>query len=132
MQFFRQDGRGIAFFLKNELFQKAFSKIACVQVHLCQKYLFLLQLTHNMTKDCSLNYEFSTWTLQIKNSEQLMYTTCSELAVFMYWTRNSMNNLLSYCWFKNKCFWKRFTWMTFFVLSILEGQTGKCITYKSR
>ena len=28
MQFFRQDGRGIAFFLKNELFQNAFSKIA--------------------------------------------------------------------------------------------------------
>ena len=30
------------------------------------------------------------------NSEQFMYTTCSELVVFMYWTRNSMNNLLSY------------------------------------
>ena len=26
-----------------------------------------------------------------------MYTTCSELLVFMYRTRNSMNNLLSYC-----------------------------------
>ena len=26
-----------------------------------------------------------------------MYTTCSELAIFMYRTRNSMNNLLSYC-----------------------------------
>jgi hypothetical protein len=26
-----------------------------------------------------------------------MYTTCSELVVFMYETRNSMNNLLSYC-----------------------------------
>ena len=25
-----------------------------------------------------------------------MYTTCSELGIFMYWTRNSMNNLLSY------------------------------------
>ena len=25
-----------------------------------------------------------------------MYTTCSELAVFMYWTGKSMNNLLSY------------------------------------
>ena len=30
------------------------------------------------------------------HSEQLMYTTCSEL-VFMYWTGKSMNNLLSYC-----------------------------------
>ena len=26
-----------------------------------------------------------------------MYTTCSELGIFMYRTRNSMNNLLSYC-----------------------------------
>ena len=26
-----------------------------------------------------------------------MYTTCSELAIFMYRTRNSMNNLSSYC-----------------------------------
>ena len=25
------------------------------------------------------------------------YTACSELAVFMYWTGKSMNNLLSYC-----------------------------------
>ena len=26
-----------------------------------------------------------------------MYTTCSELVVFMYGTGKSMNNLLSYC-----------------------------------
>ena len=31
------------------------------------------------------------------HSEQFMYTTCSELGIFMYWTRNSMNNFLSYC-----------------------------------
>ena len=31
------------------------------------------------------------------HSEQFMYTTCSELVIFMYWTGNSMNNLLSYC-----------------------------------
>ena len=64
-----------------------------------------------MTKDCSLNYKFSTWKLQAQymlcaqitflfmfwHSEQFMYTTCSELVVFMYWTGKSMNNLLSYC-----------------------------------
>jgi hypothetical protein len=32
-----------------------------VQVNLFQKHLFFHQLTHNMTKDCSLIYEFSTW-----------------------------------------------------------------------
>ena len=31
------------------------------------------------------------------HSEQFMYTTCSELVVFMYWTGKLMNNLLSYC-----------------------------------
>ena len=35
---------------------------------------------------------------QNKNKKkQFMYTTCSELTVFMYWTGKSMNNLLSYC-----------------------------------
>ena len=34
---------------------------------------------------------------QNKNKKQFVYTTCSELVVFMYWTGNSMDNLLSYC-----------------------------------
>ena len=44
-----------------------------------------------------------------------MFSTCSELWIFMYWTRNSMNSLLSFIvlwvsWYKKKCFWKRFTY----------------------
>ena len=63
-----------------------------------------------MTKDCSLIYQFSTWKLQAHNmlctqivfcfdiqNNFHMYTTCSELVVFMYWTCKSINNLLSYC-----------------------------------
>ena len=64
---------------------------ACkVQVNLCQKLLFLHQLTHNMTTYCSLNYKFNTWKLQAQtwgehvvyrncfyHSEQFLYTTCS-------------------------------------------------------
>ena len=35
---------------------------------------------------------------QNKNKTQkIMYITCSELVVFMYWTVISMYNLLSYC-----------------------------------
>ena len=34
---------------------------------------------------------------QNKNRKQFVYTTCSELVVFMYWTGKSMNNLLSSC-----------------------------------
>ena len=49
---------------KFELKEKMFSLL---QVNLCQKHLFLDQLTHNMTKDCSLIYQFSTWKLQAQN-----------------------------------------------------------------
>ena len=34
---------------------------------------------------------------QNKNKKQYVYTTCSELGIFIYWTRNSMDNLWSYC-----------------------------------
>ena len=35
--------------------------------------------------------------VKTKTKKQFMYTTFSELVVFMYWTGQSMNNLLSYC-----------------------------------
>jgi hypothetical protein len=38
-----------------------------LQVNLFQEHLFLHQLTHDMTKDCSLNQEFSTWKFQAQN-----------------------------------------------------------------
>ena len=34
---------------------------------------------------------------ECQNKKQFVYTKCSELVVFMFWTCNSMNNLLSYC-----------------------------------
>ena len=46
---------------------------AHVQVNLCQKLLFLHQLTHNMTTDCSLNYKFNTWKFLAQN----MFSPCS-------------------------------------------------------
>ena len=88
-----------------------------LQVNLCQKLLFLHQLTHNMTTDCSLNYMFNTWKFQAQNmgttccvqklfwmSKQKqkticvhnMFSPCSELGIFMYWSCNLMNNL-SWC-----------------------------------
>ena len=91
-------------------------KRAGVQVNLCQKHIFLDQLTHNMTNNCSLIYQFSTWKLQAKNmgrtycvqklfwmSKQkticvhIMFSSCSELVAFMYWAGKSLDNLLSYC-----------------------------------
>ena len=85
-----------------------------------------------MTTNCSLNYKFSTWKLQAQNMLRTccvhklffvltfrtiyvhsIFWTCSAIAIFMYWTCNSINNLFSYCglfiWCKIKCFWKRFS-----------------------
>mgnify|MGYP001399959719 CR=1 FL=1 len=38
-----------------------------LQVNFCQKLLFLQQLTHNMTTDSSLNYEFGKRIVQAQN-----------------------------------------------------------------
>ena len=104
-----------------------------VQVNLCQKLLFLPQLTHNMTTDCSMIYEFSTWKFQA----QKMSRTCSVHKLFfcfyiqnylcakhvpdMFWAWNfhvlnlQINETIFVIfwvsWCKNKCFWKRFTCM---------------------
>ena len=62
----------------------------CIQVNLCQKLLFLHQLTHNMMTYSSLNCKFNTWKFQAQtgwehvvyrycfwHSENFLYTTCS-------------------------------------------------------
>ena len=75
-----------------------------VQVNLFQKLLFLHQLTHNMTKGCSLYYKFRTWKLQAQNmlctwivlNVKTKNNLCTQHVLslqFLY----SMNNLSSYC-----------------------------------
>ena len=59
-------------FINCNIFTNFLSIFLHVQVNLCQKCLFSHQLTHNMTKDCSLIYQFSTWKLQAQN----MVRTC--------------------------------------------------------
>ena len=55
-----------------------------VQVNLCQKLLFLHQLTHNMMT-YSLNYKFSTWKLQAQNihAKNMLWTCCVHK---LFWT----------------------------------------------
>ena len=50
-------------------------KPAKLQVNLFQKLLFQQQLTHNMTKDCSLIYQFSTY-MKTTSSEHVVYIDC--------------------------------------------------------
>ena len=63
-----------------------------VQVNLWQKLSFLNPLTHNMTRDCSLNPPKNTssghvvskycFECQNKNKKQFLYTTYSKLVFF--------------------------------------------------
>ena len=79
-----------------------------VQVNLFQKYLFLHQLTHNMTKDCPLNYQFNTWKFQAQNTVR---TCCAHK---LFWMSKQKQKpifvvILWVSWCKNKSFWHRFT-----------------------
>ena len=57
-----------------------------------------------------------------------MFSPRSELAIFMYWTCNSMNNLSSYCglhsWCKKRSFWQRFT-----CTGIFNGQQNESVAF---
>ena len=87
---------------KYEFQADGFCPIREVQVNLFQKPSFLHQLTHSMTRDCSLNSPKNT------SSQHVMYTNCcfcfdiqnnicTQHVVNLYFGGNSMNNLLSYC-----------------------------------
>ena len=64
-----------------------------VQVNLCQKLLFLHQLTHSMMTDCSLNYEFNTWKFQAQN----MGRACCVQKLFLTFRTISVHNIFSPC-----------------------------------
>ena len=56
------------------------------------------KIVHWFTSSVHENYKLRTCVHKLFwMSKQFVYTTCSELLVFMYWTGKSMNNLLSYC-----------------------------------
>ena len=54
-----------------------------VQVNLCQKLLFLHQLIHNITTDCSLNYKINTWKFQAQNMGD--HTVYTNSVLFSFW-----------------------------------------------
>ena len=75
-----------------------------VQVNLFQKPSFLHQLTHNMTRDCSLNskkkYKFTTCCVQklfFCFCFDIQNNICTQHLVNLYFSGVSMNNLSSYC-----------------------------------
>ena len=72
-----------------------------VQVNLCQKLLFLHQLTHNMMTNCSLF-------MKIVSSEYLQNMLCTQIVVFvLFW--HSEQFWYTTCSADVASFWKRFT-----------------------
>ena len=78
-----------------------------IQVNLCQKLLFLHQLTHNMTTDCSLNYKFNT-------SSNLGRACCVQ-KLFLKFRKIFVHNMLTPCSAKRRAsdkdlpvFWSTF------------------------
>ena len=65
---------------------KSLSEALILASTICQKN------ENSKLRTCCVHKLFLFW-----HSEQCMYTTCSELGIFMYWTGDSMINLLSYC-----------------------------------
>ena len=85
---------------------KSEMKVNLLQVNLCQKHLLFKptiwqKIVHWFTNSVHENYKIITCCVNklflFWHSEQFMYTTYSELVVFMYWTGKPMNHLLSYC-----------------------------------
>ena len=80
--------------------------IDLLHINLCQKLLFLHQLTHNMTTDCSWNYhekyKCRTW------AEHVLPMFCQFSALVVFMVIQSFV-ILWISWCKNKCFRKRFT-----------------------
>ena len=73
-----------------------------VQVNLCQKLSFLNLLTHNLTRDCTLNPPKNTSSEHVvykycfecqnknKNKKQFLYTTWSELVFIEEFNEQSL------------------------------------------
>ena len=60
-----------------------------VLINLCQRFLFLHQLTNNMTTDCLLNYKFNTWKFQAQ--------TCCVQKLFLTFRTSFVHNMFSPC-----------------------------------
>ena len=61
------------------------------------KRLFIELRVHYMKTTISEHVVYTNCLFLFWYSEQFIYTTCSEHIIFMHWTGDSMNNLLSYC-----------------------------------
>ena len=69
----------------------SFKKEHWVQVNLCQKLLFLHQLAHNMTTDCS-------FFMKIVSSEYLQNMLCTQIVVFVLTFRTILvHNMFCRC-----------------------------------
>jgi hypothetical protein len=70
-----------------------------IQVNLCQKLLFLHQLTHNMTTDCLLNYKFNKY---VKIPSSNLGRTCCVQKLVLTFRTIFVHNMFSPCSVKRR------------------------------
>ena len=78
-----------------------YDKMKFIQVNLSQTLLFLHQLTHNMTTNCSLNYKFNRY-MKIPSSN--LGRTCCVQKLFLTFRTNFVHNMFSLMFCKKKSF----------------------------
>ena len=93
--------------------------VSLLQVNLRQKLSFLNQLTHNRVRDCSLSFPRKIQAHNMLCTKivflifVLIFKTVFVFFLNLYFSLNSMSNLLSYCglfsWCENKSFYQRYT-----------------------
>jgi hypothetical protein len=72
----------------------AWDQITLGDINICQKHLFLNQLTHNMTRDCSLNF-LELWVQYMKvasseHIENMLRTCCVHKLFFCFVIQNNL------------------------------------------
>ena len=93
----------------NFSFPKTSGKMLMIQVNLCQNLSFLNQLTHNMTRDCSLNSPKNTSLDHVVYKKSFFVFVLTFKTIF-FWEFNEQSLVILWVnWFKYKSFWKRFT-----------------------
>ena len=73
----RKSFTALGYIINENQVKKAIELYEQLQVNLCQKLLFLHQLTHNMTTDCSLF-------MKIVSPEYLLTMLCTEIVVVVF------------------------------------------------
>ena len=93
-----------------------------LEIFITGKFLSEALLLENMGRTCCVQKLFwMSETISVHN----MFSPCSELGIFMYWTCKFNEQsvvIFGVSWYKNKSFWQRFTCTFFLSIKVVESE----------